>query len=111
MHKRIKYSNYFYSSVSLSSETNIFTGLNKCCTLGRFSITLEHINKMYMSSYVTLEPKARPVARIFTRGITWVCDVYACKTRGCGGMLPRKLLGIRCSGIASEAIFWTESGP
>ena len=26
-----------------------------------------------------------PVARIFARGVTWVCDVYASKTRGGGG--------------------------
>ena len=24
----------------------------------------------------------RLVAWIFARGVTWVCDVYACKTRG-----------------------------
>ena len=46
----------------------------------------------------------RPKARIFAKGVTWVCDVYACITKarlkGSGGMLPQD----RCSEIASEAI-------
>ena len=53
----------------------------------------------------------RPVARIFAREVTWVCDVYACKTKGVWGMLPQETFRIRCSEIASEAIFGTEAEP
>ena len=51
----------------------------------------------------------RPVARIFRRGVTCVSDVnacvYICKSREVWGHAPpRKILEIRCSEIASEAI-------
>ena len=37
-------------------------------------------------------------------------DVHACKIRGgLGACSPRKFLEIRCSEIASEAIFGTEA--
>ena len=50
---------------------------------------------------------SRPIARIFRREITWVCDVYVYMHKherlgGSGGMLPQE---IRFSEIASEAIF------
>ena len=54
----------------------------------------------------------RPAATIFRRVVTWMCDVYICvyykyaSLGGSGGMLPQKKFEIRCSEIASEAIFW-----
>ena len=53
----------------------------------------------------------RPVATIFRRVVTWMCDVYICVYKyaslgGSGGMLPQKKSEIRCSEIASQAIFW-----
>ena len=50
---------------------------------------------------------SRLVAKIFRRGITWMCDVYVYMHKherlgGSGGMLPQE---IRFSEIASEAIF------
>ena len=37
----------------------------------------------------------RPVARIFRRRVTWVCDLYVCnkyvQLGGCGGMVPQEI--------------------
>ena len=51
----------------------------------------------------------RPVARVFRRGVTWVCYVYMylCMHgyRDLGACSPRKFVEIRCSEISnSEAI-------
>ena len=45
---------------------------------------------------------ARPVARIFRRGVT--CMHKHARLGGSGGMLPQEILENRCSEIASEAI-------
>ena len=60
---------------------------------------------VYVVTYV-----CRPVARIFRRGVTQRSDVYimhkhACKIRDLGASSHRTFLEIRCSEIASEAIF------
>ena len=61
-----------------------------------------------MSQVARILKLYRPVARIFRRGVTWMSDLrkHACKTRGgLGACSPRKFFEIRCSEIASEAIF------
>ena len=67
----------------------------------RWAILLDgHTNVPHGGVYtcVTVEGLARllsrPVARIFRRGVTWMCYLYACMHKyarlgGSGGMLPQ----------------------
>ena len=53
----------------------------------------------------------RPIARIFARGVTWVYDVHACKTRGgCGGMLPQEIFRNQMLWDCFWGHFWDRSG-
>ena len=52
-----------------------------------------------------MQNRSRPIARNFRRGVTCMSDLHKyARLGGSGGMLPKKILEIRCSEIASEAI-------